>query len=63
MIIGQIILEELKQRNKSQSWLAREVGIKRVTFALKMKKERFTATELIAIGKILDLDLNKFKLY
>jgi hypothetical protein len=61
MSISQTILRELKSRNKSQSWLAEAAGIKRVTFALKIKKERFTAIELVEIGKILDLDLNIFK--
>jgi hypothetical protein len=61
MSIGTTIIEQLKRRKLSQSWLAKRAGIKRVTFALKVKKERFTAIELITISKILDLDLNLFK--
>lgn len=61
MGIGAIIIAELKQRKLTQSWLAKQAGIKRVTFALKVKKERFTAIELITIAKILNLDLNVFK--
>jgi hypothetical protein len=61
MSVGATIIEQLKRQKRTQSWLAKRAGIKRVTFALKIKKERFTAIELVIIAKILDLDLNIFK--
>ena len=59
--IGDMLKAQLKVKRRSQSWLAKAVGIKRVTFALKMKRDRFTAVELIMIAKVLELDLNIFK--
>jgi hypothetical protein len=61
MSVGATIIQQLKQKKRTQSWLAQRAGIKRVTFALKVKKERFTAIELVVISKILDIDLNIFK--
>ncbi len=61
MSVGAIIIQNLKKQKRTQSWLAKRAGIKRVTFALKIKKERFKAIELVVISKILDLDLNIFK--
>jgi hypothetical protein len=61
MNVAAYILESLKTRKLTQTWLAKQVGIKRVTFALKVKKNRFTANELILICKALELDMNELK--
>lgn len=61
MTIAEMIYEALEKQGRSQTWLAEQVGIKRITWAKKMKNDTFTAVELVRIGIVLDLDLNTFK--
>ena len=61
MGIGNTIIKLLKEQRRTQTWLANQVGIKRVTFALKVKKDRFTAEELVLMAIELNVDLNVFK--
>nr|WP_231116686.1 hypothetical protein [Paenibacillus polymyxa] len=56
-----MIVREIDKRGYKNKWVAEQVGIKEVTFSLKLKKDRFTAAELVRIGILFDLDLNMFK--
>ncbi|MBE7897484.1 hypothetical protein G7L40_02045 [Paenibacillus polymyxa] len=61
MTIAEMIVREIDKRGYKNKWVAEQVGIKEVTFSLKLKKDRFTAAELVRIGILFDLDLNMFK--
>lgn len=61
MTIAEMIAREIDKQGRTNKWVAEQVGIKEVTFSLKVKKDRFTAAELVRIGILLDLDLNIFK--
>ncbi|MDN4086217.1 hypothetical protein [Paenibacillus polymyxa] len=61
MTIAEMIVREIDKRGYKNKWVAEQVGIKEVTFSLKLKKDRFTAAELVRIGILFDLDLNIFK--
>ncbi|MMZ50331.1 hypothetical protein D1872_120440 [compost metagenome] len=61
MTIAEMIVREIDKRGYKNKWVAEQVGIKEVTFSLKLKKDRFTAAELVRIGVLFDLDLNMFK--
>ncbi|MBP1312364.1 hypothetical protein C5G87_07175 [Paenibacillus peoriae] len=61
MTIAEMIVREIDKRGYKNKWVAEQVGIKEVTFSLKLKKDRFTASELVRIGILFDLDLNVFK--
>ncbi|APB77362.1 hypothetical protein PPYC2_21495 [Paenibacillus polymyxa] len=61
MTIAEMIVREIDKRGYKNKWVAEQVGIKEVTFSLKLKKDRFTAAELVRIGTLFDLDLNMFK--
>jgi len=61
MTIAEMIVREIDKQGRTNKWVAEQVGIKPVTFSLKVTKNRFTAIELVQIANLLNLDLNIFK--
>lgn len=61
MNLGDYIKQEIEKQGRTQKWVAEEMNIDRKTFNRKLKTDYFTAQELLQVGKILNLDLNKLK--
>lgn len=55
--IEQIIIEQGRQK----TWLADKLGITKQVLNYKFTNNSFTAEELITLGKLLNIDLNKLK--
>ena len=60
-MIAAYIVKTLKEQGRSKKWLCETIGINYKTFMRKIKKNSFSATELIKIAKVLDINLNKLK--
>lgn len=61
MNIGALIRQELKKQGRSQRWLASQIDIDEITLSGKLTRNSITAEEIIKIGNILEIDLNKLK--
>jgi hypothetical protein len=61
MRICEYIEEIIEEQGRRKDWVAERSGIKYKTFLDKLDKDTFTAYELVNIGKLLDIDLNKLK--
>ena len=58
---NELILKELDKLKRSKKWLAEEINISRSTLQYKLDNNTVSGDELILIGKILNIDLNKAK--
>lgn len=61
MNLAQLIEKSLDEQGITKAWLSEQLGINYKTFTGKFKRNSFEALELIKIGKILNIDLNKIK--
>lgn len=60
-MISEYISNIIKQQGRKNNWVAEQCNISYSTFMNKLNNDTFTATELIKIAKILDINLNKLK--
>jgi len=60
-LISEYISKIIKQQGRKNNWVAEQCNISYSTFMNKLNNDTFTATELIKIAKILDINLNKLK--
>lgn len=61
MNIGNLIFDELKNQGRKKVWLAEKIGIPNSTLSDKIKKDTFSAEELIKLSIFLDIDLEYIK--
>jgi len=60
-MISEYISNIIKQQGRKNNWVAEQCNISYSTFMNKLNNDTFTATELICISKLLNIDLNKLK--
>jgi hypothetical protein len=61
MNVAEYIANIIEQQGRTKTWVAEQSDIKYKTFVDKLTFNRFTAEELLRIGKVLNIDLNKLK--
>lgn len=61
MKVSDVINEELEKQERGISWLADKVNMKYKTLYDKLKNDTIRGDELLKIGKVLNIDLNKLK--
>ena len=62
-MISEYISNIIKQQGRKNNWVAKQSNISYSTFMNKLNNDTFTATELICIARVLDIDLNELKGY
>lgn len=60
-MISNYIADTIRQQGRKNNWVAAQCNISYSTFMNKLANNTFTAIELVEIGKVLNLDLNKLK--
>ena len=61
MNLSEQIRYVLKTRGLTQRWLANEMGLDEKTLSGKLNRDSITASELLQIGNLLNINLNKLK--
>jgi hypothetical protein len=61
MKASEYIDKVIEDQGRTKAWVASKSDINYKTFIDKLKHDRFTADELLLIGKVLNLDLNRIK--
>ena len=60
--ISDIINEAIENQGRSRKWVAEQLDdLSYKAFLDRLKKGSFTGVQLIQLGKILNIDLNKIK--
>ena len=61
MKIAEKVEKIIKEKGITKKWLAQKCNIKYKTFMDRLYRDRFTAYDIVVIGKVLDVDLNELK--
>lgn len=61
MKLSEYILNLIEDNGINKKWVADKAGIKYRTFLDKLDRNSFTGEELLVLGKILKINLNKLK--
>lgn len=61
MTVSEYIEQTITEQGRQKTWLADKLGITKQVLNYKFTNNRFTAEELITLGKLLSIDLNKLK--
>jgi hypothetical protein len=61
LTIAEYIEQHRKAQRREKIWLAGQLGITKQVLNYKFSNNRFLAEELVTLGKLLDMDLNKLK--
>lgn len=61
MIIAELIEKTLVEQGRSKAWLSDQMNLNYKTLTGKFKRNSFDALELVVMGKLLGIDLNKIK--
>ena len=61
LTVAEYITQIITEQGRQKTWLADNLGITKQVLNYKFASNSFTAEELINIGKLLSIDLNKLK--
>lgn len=61
MTVTEFIEQHRKEQGREKIWLAEKLGITKQVLNYKFTNNSFTAEELVSLGKLLNMDLNKLK--
>ncbi|HCL4455203.1 TPA: hypothetical protein N2D10_003230 [Clostridium botulinum] len=61
MNVADIIANTIKNQGREIKWVAERIEIPYTSFLYKLKKDSFSAAELVKIGKLLNIDLEELK--
>lgn len=61
MTVSEYIEQTITEQGRQKTWLAEKLGITKQVLNYKFTNNSFTAEELITLGKLLSIDLNKLK--
>ena len=61
MRLSDKISEIIENQGRSRSWVAERADIKYRTFLDKLERNSFSGEELLKLGRVLNIDLNKMK--
>lgn len=61
MTISQIVERERKNQGRTKIWIADKLGSNYKTFVDRINKDKLTATEIIGLIDILNLDLDELR--
>ena len=61
MTVTEYIEQHRKAKGIEKIWLAEKLGITKQVLNYKFTNNSFMAEELVSLGKLLDMDLNRLK--
>jgi galactokinase len=61
LTVSEFIEQHRKTERREKIWLAEQLGITKQVLNYKFTNNSFTAEELVKLGKLLNMDLNKLK--
>jgi hypothetical protein len=61
MTVTEFIEQYRKEQGREKIWLAEKLGITKQVLNYKFSNNSFTAEELVSLGNLLNMDLNRLK--